>query len=220
MPSFRSLYRTLRRTIADTGKWWPGESDFEIVVGAILTQNTNWPLVERALDNLRAENLLDPQKLLDVDAGHLGDLIRPAGYFRQKTQYIKAVSQWFIDTHVHADMLDDDALRASLLSVRGVGEETADDIVLYVYHRPAFIYDTYARRLLSVAGFGDYASYTKARKALDAQLRAEKFSVAELAEFHGLIVEAGKQANRAGGWDRLWPAFDRLPATAESAIDS
>lgn len=209
MPSFRRLYDTLRQHVSNVGKWWPAESDFEIVVGAILTQNTNWPLVERSLTNLRAEGLLDPQALLDIDVGHLGTLIRPSGYFRQKSQYLKAVSRWFIDTHSVAAMLDDDALRSSLLTVRGVGEETADDIMLYVYHRPMFIYDTYARRLLRVTGFGDFTSYAKARKALDAQLHAEDFTVAELAEFHGLIVEAGKLANRSGGWSQLTKPIDR-----------
>ena len=89
--------------------------------------------------------------------------------------------------------MGDAQLRASLLGVKGVGEETADDILLYAYHRGVFIYDAYARRLLAAAGWGDYTTYAQARKACDERIRSEALSVEEYGLLHGLIVQAGKR---------------------------
>ena len=224
-PTMRGLYRALAQVVLDPGVWWPAEDHFEILVGAILTQNTAWTSVEKALDNLRKAHLLAPERLLDSDPAYLGELIRPAGYWRTKTGYLQAISGWYLTYSTntgaegpHTDQWDDGKLRASLLAVRGVGEETADDILLYAYHRPVFIYDTYARRLLSAAGWGNFSTYSSARGTCDDQIQAEGFTVEEYAHLHGLIVQAGKDARANGGWDIYWPQVLQLAVEADTPV--
>ncbi|NMW60565.1 deoxyribonuclease [Mobiluncus mulieris] len=202
--SFRELFELLTAQV-EAGIWWPGETRFEIALGAVLTQNTAWTNVERALGNLREAGLLHPQGILAVDEAHLGELVRPCGYWRTKTTYVKTLTAWFVVHDSRAQGLPTDDLREELLTLRGIGAETADDLLLYVYERPVFIYDLYARRLLAVAGFGDFQTYERARVALDSRVASCNFSVTELATFHGLIVDAGKIARSLGGWDQAWP---------------
>ncbi|NMX03285.1 endonuclease III domain-containing protein [Mobiluncus mulieris] len=201
--SFRELFELLTAQV-EAGIWWPGETRFEIALGAVLTQNTAWTNVERALGNLREAGLLHPQGILAVDEAHLGELVRPCGYWRTKTTYVKTLTAWFVVHDSRAQGLPTDDLREELLTLRGIGPETADDLLLYVYNRPVFIYDLYARRLLGAAGFGDFQTYERARTALDSRVAACDFSVTELATFHGLIVDAGKIARSLGGWDQAW----------------
>ena len=201
--SFRELFDLLAAQVK-AGIWWPGETRFEIALGAVLTQNTAWTNVERALGNLREAGLLHPQGILAVDEAHLGELVRPCGYWRTKTTYVKTLTAWFAVHDSRAQGLPTDDLRAELLTLRGIGAETADDLLLYVYNRPVFIYDLYARRLLGAAGFGDFQTYERARTALDSRVAACDFSVTELATFHGLIVDAGKIARSLGGWNQAW----------------
>ncbi|WP_278971683.1 endonuclease III domain-containing protein [Mobiluncus mulieris] len=202
--SFRELFELLTAQV-EAGTWWPGETRFEIALGAVLTQNTAWTNVERALGNLREAGLLHPQGILAVDEAHLGELVRPCGYWRTKTTYVKTLTAWFVVHDSRAQGLPTDDLRAELLTLRGIGAETADDLLLYVYNRPVFIYDLYARRLLGAAGFGDFQTYERARVALDSRVASCNFSVTELATFHGLIVDAGKIARSLGGWNQAWP---------------
>lgn len=213
--SFRELFELLT-TQVEAGIWWPGETRFEIALGAVLTQNTAWTNVERALGNLREAGLLHPQGILAVDEAHLGELVRPCGYWRTKTTYVKTLTAWFVVHDSRAQGLPTDDLRAELLTLRGIGAETADDLLLYVYNRPVFIYDLYARRLLAVAGFGDFQTYERARVALDSRVASCNFSVTELATFHGLIVDAGKIARSLGGWNQAWPLLRayKFPASA------
>ncbi|EEZ91334.1 base excision DNA repair protein, HhH-GPD family [Mobiluncus mulieris 28-1] len=201
--SFRELFELLASQV-EAGTWWPGETRFEIALGAVLTQNTAWTNVERALGNLRDAGLLHPQGILAVDEAHLGELIHPCGYWRTKAAYVKTLTAWFVVHDSRAQGLPTDDLRAELLTLRGIGAETADDLLLYVYNRPVFIYDLYARRLLAVAGFGDFQTYERARVALDSRVASCNFSVTELATFHGLIVDAGKIARSLGGWNQAW----------------
>lgn len=206
-PPLREVFSVLRATVP-TGIWWPANSDFEIVIGAILTQNVAWTNVERALANLAAADVLTPQALTAVKDDQLASLIRPAGYMNIKAKYLKAVSRWFLARHheVTADPdLPTEQLRTELLGVRGVGPETADDILLYVYHRPVFIWDVYARRLLVTVGYPVKTGYEPTRRALTPAVEQGDFSVAELQCFHGLIVDAGKVARAEGGWESLWP---------------
>lgn len=206
--TMREILAILRRKVKDPGKWWPAETRFEILVGAVLTQNTTWTSVEKAIANLKGLGLLEPTRLADADPEEIGEAIRTAGYWRVKTAYLLAITEWFLEIDARATELTDAELRRSLLEVRGVGEETADDIMLYAYRRPVFIYDAYGRRLLAAAGWGEFRTYPAARKALDGRIRAEGFTVAELAELHGLIVQAGKDARAAGGWDKYWPTSE------------
>lgn len=209
-PTLRDVFEVLNAT-TDAGEWWPADSRFEILVGAVLTQNTNWTNVERCIANLKAANTLTPEAIKALPIAHLQDLIKPSGYWRVKATYLHALTDWFLALDRQAISMDDETLRTSLLRVHGVGQETADDILLYAYHRPVFIYDLYARRLLAATGFGEYKTYLKAKRALDPIVIAEAFTTQELADFHGLIVQAGKDARAAGGWATHWAALTAQP---------
>lgn len=209
-PNLRRIFNDLRGRL-DAGHWWPADTDFEIIAGAVLTQNTAWTNVERALANLRAASLLDPATLVKADREEVATAIRPSGFFRTKTDYLLAATAWFLSHGRAAEELPTDQLRTQLLAIRGVGEETADDILLYVYHRPVFIYDAYARRLLEAEGLGVFKTYRQAKRALDPLVAESDFSAAELALFHGLIVEDGKRRRRA------MPAKRPRPRRAVSA---
>ena len=200
----RDLFELLEAQVP-AGVWWPGNSRFEIALGAVLTQNTAWVNVETAISNLGEAGLLDPKRLLAADVETVKGLIRPAGYFNTKTGYLKNLTTWWINHDEQAQSLPTDVLRAELLKVRGVGEETADDLLLYVYERPVFIYDLYARRLLAAAGYGEHKTYQAAKRALDPLVDQAGFTVSEAAKFHGLIVDAGKLATRLGGWEQAYP---------------
>lgn len=133
--------------------WWPSESPFETAVGAVLTQNTNWRNVEKAVANLKAEAVLTPRKIIDIDLNILKKLIRPSGFFNQKSERLKTLAAWWIN---HAGSVNGDSLllwRDSLLALKGVGEETADSILLYSFNLPTFVIDTYTKRLFKSYGF-------------------------------------------------------------------
>lgn len=201
--SFRELYELLDAVI-DPGTWWPAETPFEIGVGAILTQNTAWSNVEQAIDALRAHRLLNPTGIAAVDREGLKELIRPAGFMNAKANYLKNYATWYLANYTKAAELDTDQLRQHLMAVRGIGPETADVFMLYVYNRPVFIWDTYARRLLTAAGYTVPNAYESARRALSPTMSEAQFSTAEHQWFHGLIVQAGKYATAAGGWETYW----------------
>ncbi len=133
--------------------WWPGETPFEIAVGAILTQNTNWGNVEKAIGNLKKEDILSPFALYDMPHDHLAALIRPAGYFNIKTKRLKNFIAFLIGEYngSMAGMKKEDliSVRKKLLAVNGVGPETADSIMLYALEKPVFVIDTYTKRALS-----------------------------------------------------------------------
>ena len=192
------------------GVWWPAESDFEIMAGAVLTQNTNWTNVERALDNLRDADVLSAESVVGTPTGDLAGLIRPAGYYNIKAVYLKELSSWVVDHGEPAARLDTADLRRELLTVKGVGPETADDILLYVYNRPVFIFDLYARRMLTAAGYRVPGGYESARRALAPVLGVDALPAHEHKHLHGLIVDAGKIA-RSCGWAQLLAPADSFP---------
>lgn len=200
---FRGLYQLLDANI-DPGTWWPADTEFEVGIGAILTQNTAWTNVEQAINALCKSDLLQPSAMAMVPSEELKELIRPAGFMNAKAAYLKNYATWFLTNHEHANQESTADLRAHLMSVRGIGPETADDLLLYVYNRPVFIWDTYARRLLSAAGYTVPKDYEPARRALTSAMEQAKLTVVEHQRFHGLIVEAGKQATAAGGWETYW----------------
>ncbi|MHC4114010.1 MAG: hypothetical protein ACYSSL_01615 [Planctomycetota bacterium] len=131
--------------------WWPGESRFEIITGAILTQNTAWPNVEKAIANLKAADCLDPEKLYFMDAGRLAELIRPAGYFNIKAKRLKNFLAWLFDSYdgklENLEKLGTEQFREELLTIKGIGPETADSILLYAFDREVFVVDTYTARI-------------------------------------------------------------------------
>lgn len=201
--SFRQLYNLLDASI-EPGTWWPAETDFEIGVGAILTQNTAWVNVEQAIGALVETRQLSPEGIASLDLAELKGLIRPAGFMNAKATYLQNYATWFLDHHETAHLVDTSTLRLHLLEVRGIGPETADDMLLYMYDRPVFIWDTYARRMLAAAGYAPPKGYEAARRMLMPLVLDADLNTAELQRFHGLIVQAGKQATAAGGWDLYW----------------
>ena len=134
--AIRKLFDTLLNYYG-TQHWWPCQSGvrWEIITGAILTQNTAWTNVEKAIGNLLAENVLSPQRVLETSDAELQEFIRPAGFFKQKCAYLKAMAQFIIDHEVDFEKSGDVwALRKQLLTVKGVGRETADSILLYAFN--------------------------------------------------------------------------------------
>ncbi|NWN88280.1 MAG: deoxyribonuclease [Micrococcaceae bacterium] len=203
VPSFRQLYQLLDDAI-DPGTWWPADSDFEIGIGAILTQNTAWVNVAQAIAALHAHNVLNPAAIADIDPVELKILIRPAGFMNAKATYVKNYAAWFMAHHQAAETFSTHQLRSSLLAVKGIGPETADDMLLYIYDRPMFIWDTYAHRMLTAAGYDPPTGYEAMRRRLTATMQEADFTSAEQQRFHGLIVEAGKHATAVGGWEHYW----------------
>lgn len=133
--------------------WWPADDPFEVMVGAILTQNTAWTNVEKALAALKKNGFLAPEALRNIPEDTLAELIRPAGYYHLKAARLKAFIQFFMDSYsgrvekMHQE--EGPVLRAKLLGVWGVGKETADSIVLYACDKPLFVIDAYTRRVFS-----------------------------------------------------------------------
>lgn len=211
VPTFRALFDVLSATTVSED-WWPAQTRFEMMAGAVLVQNTAWANVERSLDALRAAGLLDATAMRGIDREDLAGIIRPSGFMTAKSRCLTQLADWFVSHDGDVAAWGDAELRSSLLAVRGIGAETADVISLYAYRRPVFIFDSYARRLLAVAGFGDYPDYGRARAALDARVQAEGFTADEFAVFHGLIIRAGQDARAAGGWLVHWPRLMRAAA--------
>lgn len=169
--------------------WWPAGSPWEVCTGAVLTQNTNWRNVDKALDLLKAHNALDPQKTLDMAPGELADLIRPSGFFRIKTVRLKAVAAWWME-HKESTA-PTPQLRESLLAVPGVGAETADSILLYAMNRTTFVIDAYTRRI-SARHFGTAPdiNYHRLQQLFTDNLPPDRqlFN-----EYHALLVRNAKE---------------------------
>lgn len=187
------LDRLLRELYAGFGRqqWWPAHTPFEVIVGAILTQNTAWRNVELALANLRAHERLTPRRLLDAAPEELAPLVRPAGYYNAKAVKLRAISAWYLDVGGLAALRRRalGPLRAELLEVHGVGPETADSILCYAAGRRTAVVDTYTRRILSRHGWLDAdADYEEIRAWLEARLVGSR---AVYEEFHALFVRAG-----------------------------
>lgn len=197
-----ALYRRLL-SIHGPQHWWPADSDFEMILGAYLTQNTSWRNVELAFVNLRAADKLSLPAIRSTPLPELEALLRPSGFFRQKAARIHALIA-LLDREHNGDLahfLSTPDLRAKLLTLPGVGPETADCIVLYAARRPVFVIDLYTRRLLSAENIYDDAltvPYDALRLRVEAELthaipdetqRTQIFN-----EFHALIVAEGKRS--------------------------
>jgi len=184
--------------------WWPGESPFEVAVGAVLTQNTAWRNVEQAIDNLRRAGCLALEPLLALSHTALAELLRPAGYYNVKARRLRNLLL-FLDGHggdLEGYLAGDLATRrAELLTVNGLGPETVDSILLYAGHRPTFVCDAYTRRLLTRHGLiHEGAGYEEMRALFMEHLPEE---VPLYNEYHALIVRTGhhhcKPAPRCDG---------------------
>lgn len=174
--------------------WWPGDSPFEVIVGAILTQNTAWRNVETAIWQLKSKNLLYPEGILKIDDNSLSNLIRPAGYYNIKTRRLKSFVRFLYDEY-NGDldvMFAEDLwhLRERLLSVKGIGEETADSILLYAGNKPIFVVDAYTRRILQRHDIiGPDARYTEIQQLFMISLHHD---VPLFNQYHALLVNTGK----------------------------
>ena len=172
--------------------WWPGQTPFEVMVGAVLTQNTAWINVERAIANLRAAGCVDADRILAVRQATLAAMLRPAGYFNVKARRLRNYCRWYrgCGGHDAIAVMDTVHLRRELLSVNGIGPETADDILLYAFGRPVFVIDAYTRRLFGRLGLlDDSAGYETLRAYFERHLRAD---ASLFNEYHALIVRHAK----------------------------
>ena len=175
--------------------WWPGRTAFEVIVGAILTQNTSWTNVEIAIRNLRQEKLLTPRAIETVSLARLARLVRSSGYFRQKAKKLKCFVR-FLRSEYGGSLTKmfrtpTAALREKLLSVHGIGPETADSILLYAGKHPVFVVDAYTRRLLERHQLATPTqTYEEIRQLFERSLAGD---VPLYNEFHALIVRTGKE---------------------------
>ncbi len=177
--------------------WWPADSVAETVVGAILTQNTSWSNVEKALEVLRREKLLDVHRLAGVDTGQLAKCIRSSGYYNQKAGRLQDFCRRLEREHGSLDTLQTlstDELRGWLLGIHGIGKETADSILLYAFNRPIFVVDAYTIRIFSRHNLVDKKSgYDQVQNYIHANLEPD---VRTYNEFHALLVRTGKECCR------------------------
>ncbi|MFA9461967.1 endonuclease III domain-containing protein [Thiohalorhabdus methylotrophus] len=194
MASFRDIHDTLY-TAFGTQNWWPADTPFEVAVGAVLTQNTAWTNVERAIAALREADCLAPRAILDTPDEALAAHIRPAGYFNVKAQRLKALCRFLLRECPDGDIAHlagepTASLRVRLLAVKGVGEETADSILLYALGHRIFVVDAYTRRIFERLGLLESGlSYTAIQTRFQEALPADR---ALYNEYHALIVALGK----------------------------
>jgi len=175
--------------------WWPGETQFEIIVGAILTQNTSWANVEKAIANLKSADRLTPEALRALDHAQLAELIRPAGYFNVKAKRLMSFLNWLFENYggrlQDLESVNAHRLRAELLSVKGIGPETADSILLYAFDRPIFVVDAYTARVAVRHHLIEPdASYEQLQDLFQSNLPQD---VRLFNEYHALLVRVGKE---------------------------
>lgn len=189
-----SIYRALFGAFGPQF-WWPGDTPFEVMVGAVLTQNTAWANVEKAIANLKAAGLLSPRRLAAVPAERLAEHIRPSGYYNIKTKRLRSLLE-FLETRYQgstARMAREEpaVLRRGLLTVNGIGQETADSILLYAAARPYFVVDAYTLRVFSRHGLvREGADYAEVQRLFMENLPHD---AALFNEYHALIVRLGKE---------------------------
>lgn len=172
--------------------WWPADSKWEIILGAILVQNTNWNNVVRSLENLKELTNFSPQVIAALPVDTLQEAIRPSGFYKNKSRSIYDMYQWLQQYDFDLDKINhahQHQLRKQLLQMFGIGYETADVLLLYVFDRVEFIADKYAQKLFSQMGIHHLSDYKKMK---DAITLAPDFTLEQAQEFHGLIDEFGK----------------------------
>lgn len=211
--TIRGLYRAFADALGPS-HWWPGETPFEVAVGAILTQNTNWKNVERAIAGLKQADALTEKGLRALPPQRLEEIIRPAGYFRIKTKRLTEFLD-FLERESELDILalreqSLEELRPKLLSVRGIGPETADSILCYALEKPVFVVDAYTFRMYGRhALIPEDACYDEVQDMTRTALPNE---LADLNEFHALIVRAAKEwCSKSKPRCEFCPARNLLP---------
>lgn len=205
----RGVYRRLLNHFGPQA-WWPGESPFEVMVGAVLTQNTSWKNVERAIDNLRRAEVLTLPAMYALSVEELAELIRPAGYFRLKAKRLRNLLE-FVVTQYEGSLevmfaTEHDQLREELLGVNGIGPETADSILLYAGDKPTFVVDAYTHRVLKRHGWIEHeADYHTIKEHFEQHLPRD---VDLFNEYHALLVRVGN------GYCRKQPKCEACPLAA------
>lgn len=187
----QQLYQIMFDQMGPQG-WWPGESKFEVAIGAVLVQNTNWKNVEYSLDNLRRTTLLQPTKIHALTSTELQPLIRPSGFFKNKSRCLVALFNWLAAANFDWNKLSlqpTATLRTQLLNLPGIGAETADSILLYCLDKPVFIADSYTRRIFTQLSSTEFTNYAQLKALAE---RTLKLSLPEFQEFHGLLDDFGK----------------------------
>jgi len=192
----QQLFAIYQRLLSAFGSqhWWPGDSPFEVIIGAILTQSAAWKNVEKAINNLKAEHALSPARIRNLPSDNLALMIRPCGYYNAKTIKLKSFVSWLgLHYHDNLDKLFDrniSELREQLLSIHGIGEETADSIILYAAAKPVFVIDAYTKRIISrigllpaAAGYDTFQKFFMSNLPQDTQL---------FNEYHALLVNLAK----------------------------
>jgi endonuclease III related protein len=178
--------------------WWPADSPFEVIIGAILTQSAAWRNVEKAINNMKSSDALTIKKLRNMPLQDLAKLIRPSGYYNAKAKKLKAFISWLnencdndLEVLFNKDIND---LREKLLSIHGIGEETADSIILYAAEKPIFVIDAYTKRIISRIGLLPVdAGYNTFQRFFMEKLKPEVYM---FNEYHALLVCLGKQICR------------------------
>ena len=188
-PAYNKLFRRFGEQ-----HWWPGETPFEVCIGAILTQSTSWSNVEKAIDNLKNENLLSPEKLNSIETNKLAKHIKSAGYFNAKARKLKEFTGHLSKYDYDLDEFfskPTPELREELLSIWGIGPETADSIILYAAEKPSFVVDAYTKRIFHRLGYTpENASYDDLKDFSEKNLPRD---TQVYNEFHALIVRLGKE---------------------------
>ncbi|GAB7022801.1 endonuclease III domain-containing protein [Salidesulfovibrio brasiliensis] len=188
-----AMYRAMLDALGPS-HWWPGDSPFEVCVGAILTQNTAWTNVEKAIAALREADVLEPEAMYSLPQERLAECIRPAGYFNIKAarlrsflKFLKDQTNWDISA---LESSNTDSLREQLLGIKGIGPETADSMLLYAFNRPMFVVDAYTARIMTRHGMApEESNYFELQSLFMDSLPED---VPMYNEFHALIVRVGK----------------------------
>lgn len=189
---FLKIYKILNERYGDQN-WWPAETPFEVVIGAILTQNTNWNNVEKSIKNLKTEISLNPQNILSIGDERLKYLIKPSGFYNQKSERLKIISSFIINQldgdikNIRKYTLPDS--RRMMLSLKGVGEETADSILLYAADLPSFVIDKYTMRMFGRLGIAENQKY---KDYYEMFMKNLPHDVDIFKQYHALIVENSK----------------------------
>ncbi len=175
--------------------WWPGDTKDEIIVGAILTQNTSWQNVEKAIANLKRTSIMSLEKLHDLPQDELAELIRPAGYYNIKAKRLKNFFNWLYEQHNGSldeiESMHTDNLREELLSINGIGRETADSILLYALDKPVFVVDAYTYRIATRHHLIEpECDYEQLRSLFEDNLETD---INVFNEYHALLVHTGKE---------------------------
>jgi len=173
--------------------WWPAETPFEVIVGAILTQQVAWKNAEKAIENLKSGHVLDPCKISNLPLGKLEVYVKPTGFYRQKARRLKDICTYIFKEYNGSlkGLFNKGtcSLRAELLSLKGIGPETADSIILYAAEKPSFVIDTYTKRICERLQLTDDLDYEPLKRFFENSLPK---NVEIYKEFHALIVELGK----------------------------